>query len=300
MGIYDRDYERERDHYDDSPGFHLGGSLSWTNRLLIVMAIVYLVQLFTKPGGGGPGNSGWLTETFSLHANMPLRPWYFFELVTYGFLHDVNDLKHILFNGFALWMFGGTVEQRYGAKEYVTFFLTSIVFAGVVWIASEFVARGQFVPTSMLGASGGIAAVLILFCLNFPHQQLYIWGLFPLPAWVFAVLFVGYDLLSSFNSQQGNVAYTAHLGGAAFALAYYFMGMRLSRWLPGSFKLPKLGRRPPLRVHAPSDDNDAQDATDAAVDDILRKIREHGQESLTRQERKVLEQASREYQRRRK
>jgi membrane associated rhomboid family serine protease len=299
MGIYDRDYERERDHYDDSPGFHLGGSLSWTNRLLIVMAVVYLVQLFTKPGGGGLGNSGWFTETFSLRADLPLRPWYFFELVTYGFLHDVNDLKHILFNGFSFWMFGRTLEQRYGAKEFVTFFLAAVAFAGLSWMACEFVMQGGFTRHSMLGASGGVAAVLLLFCLNFPRQELLIWGLFPIPAWVLAAVFLVINLVGATGGGDGNVAYTAHIGGAVFGLLYWKANLRLSRWLPGSFKLPKLGRRPPLRVHAPSDDNDAEDATDAAVDDILRKIREHGQESLTRQERKVLEQASREYQRRR-
>jgi membrane associated rhomboid family serine protease len=298
MGIYDRDYERERGYYGDSPGYHLGSSLSWTNRLLIVMGVVFVVQLMTKPAGGGPGNAGWFTETFSLYANLPLHPWYLFQLITYGFLHDVGDLKHILFNGFALWMFGRTVEQRYGSKEFVTFFLAAVVFAGLTWIASEFVARGQFVALPMLGASGGVTAVLLLFCLNFPRQQLYIWGVLPIPAWVFAMIFIGLDLFGSVRPGDSTIAYTAHIGGALFALAYFFSGVRLSRWVPSNLKMPKLGSRPPLRVHAPGEEDD-EDATEAAVDDILRKIREHGQDSLTRQERRILEQASREYQKRR-
>jgi hypothetical protein len=61
-------------------------------------------------------------------------------------------------------------------------------------------------------------------------------------------------------------------------------------------KMPKLRRRPPLRVHDPADD---VDDTEDAVDVILRKIREHGQDSLTSQERRILEEASREYQKRR-
>jgi hypothetical protein len=59
--------------------------------------------------------------------------------------------------------------------------------------------------------------------------------------------------------------------------------------------LPTFRRRPPLRVLDP----DYEDATEDAVDNILRKIREHGQDSLTRQERRILEEASREYQKRR-
>ena len=48
MGIYDRDYERQRSDYNDSPGFHLGGEMSWTTKLVIVMGIVYVVQLLTR------------------------------------------------------------------------------------------------------------------------------------------------------------------------------------------------------------------------------------------------------------
>jgi hypothetical protein len=114
---------------------------------------------------------------------------------------------------------------------------------------------------------------------------------------VFAIVFVGLDLLGTVHPHDSSVAYTAHIGGAAFAVIYYLAGLRLSRWLPSGLKMPRLARRPPLRVHEPS--NDEENATDAAVDDILRKIREHGQDSLTRQERRILEEASREYQKRR-
>lgn len=291
MGIYDRDYERERDY--DSPGYHLGGERTWTTNLVILMAIIYVAQLLTKTAGGG---EGWLTETFSLYADLPKKPWKAFQLITYGFLHDVNDFKHILFNGFGLWMFGRTVEGRYGKTEYLAFFLAAVAFAGAAWLTCEFAANGQLLPIQMLGASGGIAAVLILFCLNFPKQQVFIWGVLPMPAWVFALVFVGLDLLGASN-REGNVAYTAHIGGALFALVYFKFGWRLSRWLPGEWKLPKLRRRPPLRVHNPADDFD--ESTDDAVDNILRKIREHGQDSLTSEERRILEEASREYQKRR-
>src|SRR3990172_6269182 len=127
MGIYDRDYERQRS-YDDSPGFPLGGARSWTTNLVIAMAIVYVIQLLTKPSGRGP-DDGWFTETFALHADLPREPWMVFQLITYGFLHDVHDLTHILFNAFGLWVFGRSVEMRYGQKEYLTFFLATVVVA---------------------------------------------------------------------------------------------------------------------------------------------------------------------------
>jgi rhomboid family protein len=294
MGIYDRDYERERS-YDDAPGFHLGSNLSWTTKLVIVLGIVYVIQLLTRPSGARL-DEGWFTEFFALHRNLPQRPWMVFELLTYGFLHDVHDLKHILFNGFALWMFGRFVEMRYGPREFLAFYLVTVIVAGLCWLASEWVANQQLVDSTLVGASGGIAGVLLLFCLNFPRQQIFIWGVFPLPAWVFAILFLGMNLFGAAGG-GGQVAYTAHIGGALFALAYYKAGWQFSRWIPTRLKMPKLGRRPPLRVHDPADD--ADDATEEVVDNILRKIREHGQDSLTRQERRILEEASREYQKRR-
>jgi membrane associated rhomboid family serine protease len=292
MGIYDRDYERERS-YDDSPGFRIGGERSLTTNLVIVIGIVYVVQLLT---GLGPREDGWFTDLFSLHADLPRKPWMAFQLVTYGFLHSY-DFKHILFNCFGLWMFGRSVEGPYGKREYLSFFLAAVMFAGAAWLVCELAVTRQLSPNvQMLGASGGIAAVLILFCLNFPRQQVFIWGVLPMKAWVFALVFIGLDLFGA-TSREGNVAYTAHLGGALFAVIYYKAGLRLSDWLPGGWKLPKLRRRPPLRVHDPADD--VEDASDDVVDDILRKIRERGQESLTAQERRILQEASREYQKRR-
>jgi rhomboid family protein len=296
MGIYDRDYERNRG-YGGSPGYHLGGQLTWTTKLVIVMFAVYAVQLLTRPTQPArPGGVGWFTETFSLHADLLRRPWLAFELVTYGFLHSVTDIKHILFNTLALWMFGRSVEYRYGAREYLTFFFAAVAFAGLFWVLGEMVANGGMADISMLGASGGITAVLLLFCLNFPHQQVFIWGVLPLPAWMFAILFIGLDVAGAV-ARQGSVAYTAHLGGALLALVYFRGRWRMSNWLPTQWKMPRLRRRPPLRVLDPQADED--ESSDNEVDDILRKIREHGQDSLTRRERRILEQASREYQKRR-
>jgi rhomboid family protein len=296
MGIYDRDYERGNT-YDDSPGLHLGGQRTWTTNLVIVMFAVYFVQYFTKQGDG-PGLQGWFTDLFSLHGDALRRPWLAFELVTYGFLHDPSDLRHILFNAFTFWMFGRAVESHYGQREYLLFFLASIVFAGVAWILCEAIVNSQMSPNAVvLGASGGIVAVVVLFCLNFPRQQVFIWGILPLPAWVLAVFLVVMDLFGTVHPGQDHVANTAHLGGAVFALGYFFTGLRLTRWIGSDWKMPKLGRRPPLRVLDPADDH--EDSTEELVDNILRKIREQGQDSLTRGERRILEEASREYQKRR-
>jgi membrane associated rhomboid family serine protease len=291
MGFNDRDYQRE--YYDRQPGFYLGGPRTLTTNLVIVMFAVYVIQVVTR-------DDGWFTNTFSLHGYVLTRPWMAFQLLTYGFLHDVRNVGHIVFNMLAFWFFGRSVEYRYGKREYLTFFLMSMVVAGATYLAGEFIAhRDVRAIPSMLGASGAVSAVVILFCLNFPHQTLYVWGILPIPAWVLGVIYVGSDVFGAMGRHSGegaNVAFTAHLGGALFAVLYFKSGIRLERLVPSGTALSKLKPRPRLKVHDPES---ADEETEAAVDEILKKIQEHGRDSLTKRERRVLEDASREYQKRR-
>jgi membrane associated rhomboid family serine protease len=292
MGIYDRDYSRD-DSYGRAPGFHLGGYRTLTTDLVLLNIAIFVVQMLTRVP---PVDAGWFTDTFSLHADLPRQPWLCFELITYGFLHDPYGIMHIVLNMLGLWLFGRIVEQHYGRYEYLAFYLTSIVFAGLAWIAGEWLAGGNLSSASMLGASGGCAAVYVLFALNYPRQTVLLYFAIPAPAWVGAVIFIVFDMFGAME-RSGNVAFTAHLGGALFSFLYFRFGWKLSNWLPTSLAMPKLRRRPKLRVHRPLDTDD--DDRDSHVDDILRKIKQFGQDSLTKRERRILEQASREYQRRR-
>jgi membrane associated rhomboid family serine protease len=285
MGFYDRDYQRGGDYDERQPGFHLGGPTTLTTKLVIFTFGVYLAQFATRQ---------WLLNVGMLHDDWWQRPWLAYQLLTYGFLHANDDLKHIIFNMLGLWIFGRDVEARYGAREFLIFYLTSIIVAGLAWTLAE-IPGGQ--SGVVLGASGGVAAVVILFAMNFPHRTVMVMLLFPMPMWVAAVIFVVIDLIGAMG-RFGTTAFTAHLGGAAFGYVYYRNRWRLERFAPRQISLPRLRRRPKLRVLRP----DAQDepSTDDVVDQILKKIQDQGKDSLTRQERRILEEASREYQRRRK
>jgi membrane associated rhomboid family serine protease len=295
MGIYDRDYQRGN-YYDRQPGFYLGGATSLTTKLVIAMFAVYVVQLLTKPAQPvSPLDDGWFTNLFRLYPDVFRRPWYFFELLTYGFLHDITDIRHIIYNMIGLWFFGRVVEDRYGRKEYLAFFLCAVVAGGLVWVLGEFAANRQIVSfPPMLGASAGVTAILILFALNFPHQTVLFMFFIPMPMWVLALILVVMDAQGAIT-RSGHVAFTAHLGGAMFAFMYYQWRWRLERWLPSGELLKRLRPKPKLRVHDP----ESADETEKAVDDILKKIQDHGRDSLTRRERRILEEASREYQKKR-
>lgn len=302
MGIYDRDYNRG---YYPQSGFQLGGSATLTTKIVIVMFAVYAIQLLTQGPSVLVGNDyrhlpGWFTDFFRLDASVLKHPLHLFQLITYGFLHDIDDFKHIIGNMLGFWFLGRYVEDRYGRREYLTFFLVSIAAAGLLWVICEAAAnRSLDSPTTLIGASGGVAAVVILFALNYPHQTVLFMFVLPMPMWVLALLFVGYDAFGALHRSDppDHVAFTAHLGGALFAFIYYKARWRLERFLPGGDLLKRLKPKPKLRVHDPDSTNDS---TEAQVDEILKKIQEHGRASLTRQERQILEDASKQYQKKRR
>ncbi len=188
-------------------------------RVLLFTLGVYLLQLLI-------GQS--FTAAFSLTDTWWQAPWNVYRLVSYGFLHDPADMWHILWNMFALWMFGTAIEQKYGSREFLAFYLAAIVCGGLAWSLSESVLeRSGDVTVSLLGASGGVVAVLILFVINFPKRTLLINFIIPVPAWVVGLVTVLVDINGAMTRTDGNVAFMAHLGGALFAVAYYTSGLRL-------------------------------------------------------------------------
>jgi len=282
MGFYDRDYQRGG-YYARSPGFRLGAPRTMTTNLVIVTCFVYLAQLLSN---------NWVTHVCELSADWYRQPWQAYRLLTYGFIHSPTDLWHILLNMFALWLFGREVESRYGRREFLAFYLVAIVIAGIVWTMAEIPSRGNSI---VLGASGGVAAVVVLFAMNFPYRTILFMFVIPMPMWVAAVIMVVMDAFGAMN-RSGTVAFTAHLGGAMFGFLYFQWGWRLERWLPSGELWKRLRPKPKLRVHDP----DTADDTDTRVDEILKKIQEQGRDSLTRSERRTLEEASREYQKKRR
>jgi len=251
-----------------------------------------------------------LNDIFSLHSDLPDRPWNAWQLLTYGFLHDGPSLQapgpfspfHLLFNMLTLWFFGREVEGVLGRAEFLRFYCTAIVVAGIAWIvAAWFGGQGG----RLVGASGGVMAVLAVFIWYFPRQTVLIWGVLPVPAWALGILYFLSDLQGA-TTGGSNVAHVAHLAGAAFGILYAWRGLSLESLalLPGS--LFRAGRR--LRVVRPDDgprrpadgsrrpggaDTETDETLQQTVDRILEKISRTGASSLTESERETLTRASR-------
>ena len=96
------------------------------------------------------------------------------QFVTYIFLH--GDLVHIILNMLGLFFLGRSVEQFYGRKEFLRFYLTTIVVAGLIWaLATALACRLAGVPLqgAAVGASGAVVGVVILFVVGgFRHKKL--------------------------------------------------------------------------------------------------------------------------------
>jgi rhomboid family protein len=146
----------------------------------------------------------------------PLKSHYFapWQIVTYGFLHDPNNLMHIFFNMFGLWMFGRDIERLMGPKRFLTYYLTCVVGAAVVQLVVA-ATSGDIYPT--LGASGGVFGVLLAFGLAFPNRMvMLIFPPIPMRAKYFVLFYGLLELTLGVTGVASGVAHFAHLGGMLF------------------------------------------------------------------------------------
>lgn len=264
----------------------------WVRRLLVANLIVFLFQvtLLTLQGS---------IQTFGF---IPLlaaeRPWTF---VTYMFLH--GGALHLAFNLLALFMFGGPVEDRFGTRSFIGFYLLCGMSGALL---SLLLVQGFAIGTPIVGASGAIYGVLVAFAWHWPDAPIYIFPLpVPIPAkWLVTFVFAVSLLLAVPGG--GGVAHLAHLGGMIAGFLYLkAQDMRLGRAErhlrrvsePSVLVTPvprgrtvrgRGGSAPQAKSQQPPDAR-----AHAEIDRVLDKISATGIESLTPAERKFLVEMSR-------
>jgi membrane associated rhomboid family serine protease len=300
MGFQDRGY------YRSSPaGF--AGEWSAVNTIIAINVAIWLANfiltgdLFREVFSLQVS----LNDLLALKSDLFARPWNAWQLLTYGFLHDGPSLQppgnaynifHIVFNMLTLWFFGRPVEGIIGRAEFFRFYCTAIVVAGVAWVLGERLAGlpPGFVPR-LVGASGGVMAVLAAFVWYYPRETVLIYGILPVPAWALGILYLFSDLRGA-TGGGGNVAHVAHLAGAAFGVLYAWRRLDLSSLTDWTGQLLARLRRRGLRVVRPEDEPGGdlgELPLDREVDRILEKISRSGEASLTPTERDTLTRASR-------
>ena len=134
------------------------------------------------------------------------QPW---QLVTYAFLH--GSMLHLFFNMFALYMFGGPIEQVFGSRRYLTYYLVCVVSAAIAQLLTAAI-TGAVYPT--VGASGGVFGLLLAYAIYFPHSRIMLlFPPIPMPARVFVVVYAIVELFLGVTGTEEGVAHFAHLGG---------------------------------------------------------------------------------------
>jgi membrane associated rhomboid family serine protease len=207
--------------------------------LLIINVLVFLAQ-----GTIGREPFFKMDDLFALHTWQSdlFKPWQF---VTHMFMH--GDFGHLFGNMFALWMFGSILENLWGPKKFLTFYIICGLGAAfchmvVLYIENQKLIN-QFLAANIatqeyyregftaklneatLGASGAVFGCLAAFGYLYPNTYIYLYFLFPIKVKWFVILYAGFELVMAVRSSAGdNVAHVAHLGGAlvGFILVYFW------------------------------------------------------------------------------
>jgi membrane associated rhomboid family serine protease len=280
--------------------------------LIAINVVILFLQMTIVPSDAMQGALG-----FNF-ASAPSRWW---TVLTYMFVH--HDFWHLFWNMYALFLFGPRLEHLWGTKKFSFFYLLSGL-GGLICYSLFFRDSGSL----LLGASGAIFGVMGAYALQWPKQEVYLFWVLPMRVLTLVLILVGFNLAMGVFGLAGggtDVAYFAHLGG--FIVAWLYMRtppsvsieqlrQRISqvpdtedppraipRALPRSRERVEeideivakskaiAAKRPatitPARKAAPRDLK-AED-----VNRVLDKISAEGLESLTSEERGILEEMSR-------
>lgn len=291
-----------------------------TKNLLIVNVIAFFLCLVM---GKAPDGNFVLNDMFGLHFFLA-SDFHIYQLFTYMFMH--GGWEHIIFNMFALWMFGCVVERVWGPRKFLFYYITCGVGAGLFQEAAQYVSyimenlpaydfvtidgarmtMGSYLNQwTTVGASGAIYAILLAFGMLFPEQRIFI---FPFPVPIKAKwLVIGYaaiELVSAISTTGDGVAHIAHLGGMVFG---FFMIRYWRNQVDGGYngraaqdafdKLKNMfgGKRKEKDSFTFTNErqqdwdfNTKKKAIQEEIDRILDKIRKSGYDSLTKDEKQTL------------
>lgn len=245
--------------------------------LLLINIGVFVVQLLA---------GGVLEAWFGVTLGGFWQPW---RYVTFQFLHSRFGLWHLGLNMLGLYMLGSPLERQWGARRFLTFYLSCGATAGVAYVLAGALVGGSW-NTPLIGASGGVYGILLACAVLMPHVRI-ILLLFPVPIRLAAVLIFGAMALVLLRSVRAGVysgqfwSDVAHMGGAAAAAVWLWGVPRVSRYAADARRSSRKGTWE-RKMRRRQDE-------EAEIDRILQKIHTDGISSLSRREKRTLQQASR-------
>ena len=201
--------------------------------LLILNVIIFVGTAFL-------GNKYFFDGILALYYPMS-GAFEFWQIGTHMFMH--GNLTHILFNMFALWMFGTAVEQQFGIRKFLIFYLSCGLGAVALTFLVYFIQIYPFFDLNvksngaMVGASGAIMGILVAFGMLNPNAELMLIFLpIPIKAKYFIPGIIVLDLISATTGvsffSPSNTAYIAHIGGAVtgFLIMYFWKKNQFNKY----------------------------------------------------------------------
>ena len=284
-----------RTSYQSTPRQSPYSLTPWVKGLIMANVVVYFLTITILPGQ-------WVVNLLAFHPNqLGLRWWTF---LTYMFVHD--GFLHLLFNMLLLFFFGPALEERMRGSGFGLFYFT----CGFGGSALSYVAAFFSPSLPIVGASGAVLGVALAFAINWPNAPIYI---FPLPVpikvkWLVGFLVITNLLMAGAGAETG-IAYMTHLGGLLFAFIYITSEERVMRRAKEVFYQQRSAQQPTVprrREREPSKEKvvagnkqrevpeKKQDDRSEVIDRVLDKISQTGLESLTPEERLILEEESKQ------
>lgn len=217
-------------------GINLPPVFKW---ILIINVSVLLIELILHSVTIGGINLGYYFHYFfslnTISMKSLFTEWYSFwpwQLVTYQFMHSLNDILHLLFNMYILWIFGSQLERIWGGDKFLGFYLLSGIAGGIVQLFFmndiQVSPDGNVAIPNTVGASAAVMGTVVGLATLYPNQQIFMFPLFiPIKLKWLAIAYVAFDLLYGITGTGGNVANFAHVGGAATGYLLVKHGDRL-------------------------------------------------------------------------
>ncbi|MCK4548097.1 MAG: rhomboid family intramembrane serine protease [Candidatus Eisenbacteria sp.] len=264
-----------RGNYRQSSGGLAGQFTPVVKKLIIANVAVHFFSMII-----GPDGLGLLRYYFALVPGLISHKFFLWQFFTYMYLH--GSFSHLLFNMFALWMFGSMIESVWGSRRFFTYYTICGIGGGAcTWLLSH----NWMGPT--LGASGAVFGLLLAYGMLFPRNYIYLWFVIPIRAKHFVILFGVIELLAGMSHTPDGIAHFAHLGGMLFGYIYIKRGFQLPMGI--KIRMPKKPgisivreQPPPARTRR------------SGVDEVLDKITTQGIDSLTPEEKRILEETDQE------
>jgi membrane associated rhomboid family serine protease len=239
--------------------------------ILIINVSVFLASIFAR----------WFPWGYVvLRPVLIVHKFMVWQAITYMFIHF--EMWHLVINMLMLWFFGPALEDAWGSKRFMTYYLICGVGGALGAFLFSFNA-------ATIGASGAIFGLLVAYAMMFPETVVLVFFFFPMKIKHAVLVFAAINLLGAVSASGSGVSYVAHLGGALFGYIY-LKSETIKFFIKRSGLIAKSNKRSSRPKSSPRSGPD-----DKKVDEILDKIAKHGMNSLSKDEKKILEERSRRH-----